>query len=282
MPNQQTSGILTGAASGAGAGASAGPWGALIGGVAGGVLGGIGGSAGDAAAARARRLQMMRDQAQQQVEQFGVQSNAAEQDRLRQLAAQRYASYGALANQLGGPERTAAGTAAGMDYATRLAAAQGGVAGAPVGNRALVGGAASPTAINAQLDPVLAARRQALTQNRMQTGVQDYDTRAFNQQANASTDISRQANEEAQRQNALAEVRQRMLAQAGVQYADQGPTNGENNQMLLSQLGLAGLQVGGSAYAVNRENQRANASRFIPSFPRYPTLPAGYAGPVAP
>ncbi len=244
-------------------------------------MGAIGGMAGDSAARRARRKRMLLQEADKQVAGFETQANQEAQDRLRQLAAQRYASYGTLSGQLGGPERTAAGDQAGVDFQSRLGSAMGNVNMAPVGNRALVGGAASDTAINAQLDPVLAARRAALMQGRVQTGLQNYDSRAFTQAQNASTDISRQANEESQRQNLLAGIRQRMLAQAGAQYADYGPTNGENNQMMLSQMGLAGLQVAGGYGAIARQNQLSTARRLTPTFPSY-SLPAGYAGPVGP
>ncbi len=263
MGSQTTNGAASGAASGEAAGAQAGPWGAAAGGVAGGLLGAFGGMAGDDAAEREKKARHRREAAQRQMSQLEMQANAQAQERLRQLAAQRYASYGTLSKQLGSPERTAAGNQAGVDFQTRLGAALGGVDMAPVGNRALVGGAGSDAAINAQLDPVLAARRNAVMQNRIQGGLQNYDTGAFNQQMNASTAISRQANEEAQRQNTLAAVRAQLLAQANAQNPSQGPTNSENNQMMLAQLGLAGLHTAGGVYAINQENARDDESRRI-------------------
>ncbi len=277
MPNQTTSGAISGASSGAAAGTSILPgWGTAIGGLAGGLLGAYGGMAGDHAANRSKQLRHMRESAQRQTAQMEMEANAQAQERLRQLAAQRYASYGTLSQQLGGPERTAAGNQAGVDFQTRLGAAMGGVNMAPVGNRALVGGAGSDTAINAQLDPVLAARRNAVMQSRVQGGLQNYDTRAFSQQQNTSTDISRQANEEAQRQNALAAVRSQMLAQAGVKYADHGTTNGENNQMMLSQMGLAGMHLAGGLYATNRENKQ-DATRYAAQYLSQNPSSGGYA-----
>lgn len=257
--NYTSSGALSGASSGAAAGTSILPgWGTVGGAVIGGALGAIGGSAADSAATRERRLRHLREAAQRQINSYQLQADQQAQARLRDLSSQRYASYGTLAQQLGGPERAAAGTAAGNDAQMRQDAALNGIQSAPIGDRSLVGGGASAAPIQSQLSPVMAARRAALLAGREQTGLQHYDTNAQNTAQNTSLDLSRQAQEEAQRQNVLAAVRQRMLAEAGIKYADRGATNGENNQMLLAQLGNAGLQVAGSYGAANRQNSLAD------------------------
>jgi hypothetical protein len=261
MADATTTGAVSGGASGAAVGTQIMPgWGTLIGGIAGAGMGMIGGMGADRAARRAKQLRDMQRGAQKQMSSLEKKANAEAQKRLQGLAAERYRNYGTLAAQLGGPERTAAGQAAGVDFQSRLGSALGGMDMAPVGNRGLVGGAASAVPINAQLDPVTAARRAALEQGRIQGGLSRFDTQALQQQQTGNVDIGRRAQEEAMRQSALAEIRRMMLAQAGVKYADRGPNSGEQNQMMLSQLGLAGMQVAGGI--AQQRNEARNDELF--------------------
>lgn len=255
MPNYVANGAISGGASGAGAGMNFGPWGAVIGGVAGAGMGAIGGLAQGRAADRAAALRHRMLMAQRQINGFENADNAQNQALAQRLSDARFQSYGDLAHSLSGPERAAAGAAAGQDEGVRLDAAMGAVNMAPVGNRAMVGGTPSwGNNVAATHAPVLDARRALLMSNATQGGLDNFDRAAYDRQQNTGVDISRQAQEQANQSAVLAALRRKMLAEAGVRFADIGPTNGELNQQMLSQLGLAGMQVAGSYGAVNRQN----------------------------
>lgn len=252
-----TNGAISGGASGAAAGTSILPgWGTAIGGVAGAALGAFGGLGADRAEARRRRLRQLQGDATRQVNRFENQEQAAQTAAMQQLAAQRYASYGTLANALAGPERQAAGDAARMDASSRMDAALGSVNANPVGDRSLVGGTASwGNQVAANHTPLLDARRQMLLTNRAQGGMERFDQNAMDTASNASMDLARRAQEAQQQAAVMAAYRRKLLAQTGVKYADPGPTNGELNQQMLSKMGLAGLQTAGGFGAIARQHQ---------------------------
>ncbi len=176
---------------------------------------------------------------------------------LRGLTDERYASQNRLALELSGPGRTAAGDAARDSANADIAAALGMARTAPAGNRAAItGGGGGFEAwggrADAQTQPMLDARHRLLTESRAQGGMSRFDRGALDEAANASIDIDRRAHEREQLSQLLAIQRQKMLAQLGIQYADKGPTQSQNNLRLLGGMAAAGGATADSAIAANQ------------------------------
>lgn len=203
-----------------------------------GALGQVGGAFLDYEAASQRRRQLARLNAFQRDGRQDADrwASADEQDlidHLRGLTVARYNSQGRLAADLSGPERGQAGDRARTGAHQDIDRALSRVDMSPSASRATVGntkafsqwGAAS----DAKSQPLLDARRRLLTETRAQRGLTRFDTQALDRSANTSIDLSRQAQERQQRSQLLAQWRQKMLAQLGIDYADPGPTRSQQN-----------------------------------------------------
>ncbi len=161
---------------------------------------------------------------------------------MRGFTDERYASQNDLAEQLGGPQRAAAGAAARDSANADIAAALGMARSAPAGNRAAItghGGSSDWGArADAQTQPLLDARQRLLAESRGQGGLARFDRGALDTAANASIDIDRRAHEREQLSQLLALQRQKMLTALGIKYADPGPSRSQQN--LATFAGLAG------------------------------------------
>ena len=203
---------------------------------------------------RKRELAQRQGAAQSQVDNWGRQSDQLTLDQLRALRMQRFAANQKLAEGLGSGNRLAAGDAARTQANTRMQSALGANAPAtaitqPVTDSpALSGWGANAAATYA---PAMQARMKLIADQRAQGGMGNYDTGLLNSNADTNIDISRQSDEWQQRQQYLAAVRARMLAEAGVKNSDLGPGNGYNNAQLLAGL----ISAGGQAYGAYGQSQ---------------------------
>jgi hypothetical protein len=217
----------------------------------------------EASQRRQRQLQALQDSmrgAENQANSWQVADEQAMNEGLESLQTRRHGSQLALAEELGSPLRTGAGN----DARLKARADIGRVLAAndvnPSSDRSITGNAGGFSnwagAERERYQPVLDARINLQAENRGQREMGRWDTHALDRAANVDTDINRQANEIRRQYDLNERRRQIMLAEAGVMYADPGPTNGQQNlQLFGSMLGAAG----GMADSYNASRQPASA-----------------------